>query len=63
MMRLNELQDVRVARMEVPCCSGILMSVLEARRQAGVETPVIDAVLSVQGSLLHERTVPVGSVA
>ncbi len=64
MMRLNELEEITVARMEVPCCSGILMSVLEARRQSSTQTPVIDAVLSLKGELLQERTVPVvGSVA
>jgi Pyruvate/2-oxoacid:ferredoxin oxidoreductase delta subunit len=62
MMRLHEPEDIMVARMEVPCCSGILMSVLEARRQAGAHTPVIDAVLSVQGELLQERTVPLGPI-
>ncbi len=62
-MRLNEPEEIAVARMEVPCCSGILMSVLEARRQAGTHTPVMDFVLSVQGELLQERTVPVDSTA
>jgi len=62
MMRLHEPEDIMVARMEVPCCSGILTSVLEARRQAGANTPVIDAVLSVKGALLQQRTVPVGSI-
>ncbi len=62
-MRLNEPEEITVARMEVPCCSGILMSVLEARQRAGTHTPVCDAVLSVEGELLEERTVPVVSTA
>lgn len=62
-MRLNEPEEIRVARMEVPCCSGILMSVLEARRQAGAHTPVTDTVFSVKGDLLYERTVPLESIA
>ncbi len=58
-LRLNELQEVVVARMEVPCCTGILQAVLEARRRAGVEVAVREVVVGVQGQILLENEHPV----
>ncbi len=55
----NDLSEVLVARMEVPCCSGILAAVLEARRRSGVATPVRDVVVGVQGEIRLDREVPV----
>ena len=57
-IRLNELREIVVARMEVPCCSGMLMAVLEGRRRAGVPVAVVDAVIGTRGALLSEREVP-----
>jgi NAD-dependent dihydropyrimidine dehydrogenase PreA subunit len=46
------LREVVVARMEVPCCAGILHAVIEARRRAAVSVPVHDVVIGVRGQLL-----------
>ncbi len=54
---LNDLHEVVVARMEVPCCGGILAAVLEARRRAESSVRVRDVVISVRGELLATREV------
>ncbi len=48
--------DITVAHMEVPCCSGILHAVLEARRLAGSAVPVHDVVIGTDGEVLSRRT-------
>ncbi len=58
MFRVNELEEVTVARMEVPCCSGILQMVLEGRRRSGARTPVFDLVISTRGERLTRQEVP-----
>ncbi len=56
-LRSNDLRDVTVARMEVPCCSGLLMMVLEARRLSGKDTLIKDIVIGTQGEVLAENHV------
>lgn len=58
MIRLNELQEITVAHMQVPCCSGLLMLALEARRASGQNVPVTEIVIGVQGEVLARREVP-----
>jgi len=62
-IRINELQEVCVARMEVPCCTGILQAVIEARRRAGVDVKVIEVVIGTRGDIIAEREHPVESAA
>ncbi len=62
MIRENDLKDITVARMEVPCCAGILNAVLEARRLADSDVPVEDVVIGVQGRLVTKRPMPVAPV-
>lgn len=57
-IQYNELEEIVVARMEVPCCTGITMAVCEARRRANVPLVVIEVVLSTSGELLLEREIP-----
>lgn len=61
MFRVNDLAEVSVARMEVPCCSGILHMVLEGRRRSGANTPVFDIVISTRGERLAQREVPLNN--
>lgn len=58
MIRINDLQDITVAHMQVPCCSGLLMMALEARRASGKSVPLTDMVIGVQGEVLARREVP-----
>jgi len=57
-VRRNGLQDIVVARMEVPCCTGILTAVLEARRRAGLDVPVRALVVGIRGQVLAQEEHP-----
>lgn len=59
-LRENDLREITVAHMEVPCCSGLLMMVLEARRLSGKDAPIKDIVIGTQGDVLVERDVSAG---
>ncbi len=52
MIRENDLKDITVAHMEVPCCTGILHAVIEARRRAGSNVPINDLMVSTRGELI-----------
>lgn len=58
MIRHNDLAEITVARMEVPCCGGILQMVLQARRLAESDVPVNDVLISTRGEVLARREVP-----
>ncbi len=55
MLRANALREIVVARMEVPCCAGIVYAVQEARRRAGVNVQVTEAIIGTRGQILAER--------
>jgi len=56
MIQVNQPRDITVAHMEVPCCNGILMAVLEARALSESDVPVHDVVISVDGRVLRRRS-------
>jgi Fe-S-cluster-containing hydrogenase component 2 len=58
MIRASGLREIVVARMEVPCCAGIVAAVVEARRRAGTNTPITEIVVSTRGEVLAERNLP-----
>lgn len=47
-------RSLTVVRMEVPCCSGLTRMVHEAVRRAGIEVPVREIVVGIQGEILQE---------
>ena len=55
MIRHNDLKEITVARMEVPCCGGILRAVLEARRRADSDIPINDVVIGTQGDVITRK--------
>ena len=57
MIRHNDLTELTVAHMEVPCCTGILRMVLEARRLAESDLPVDDVSISIHGQLIERRQI------
>jgi NAD-dependent dihydropyrimidine dehydrogenase PreA subunit len=59
MIRCNDLAEITVAHMEVPCCTGILRMVLEARELAGSDIPVDDLTIGIRGELMA-RPHPIG---
>jgi hypothetical protein len=58
-MQYNDLEEIVVTRMEVPCCIGIVQAVLEARRRANVPVVIVEAVIATDGKLLSEREIPI----
>lgn len=56
----NELAEIVVAHMEVPCCNGLLTAVFEARRRAGRAVPIVDTVIGIRGDVLSRQEVPAG---
>lgn len=63
MIRANALRDIVVARMEVPCCTGIVYAVDEARRRANVDIQITEVVVGTRGEVVAERIVPVETAA
>ena len=57
MIRHNDLAGITVARMEVPCCEGILQMVLQARQLAGADVPVSDVLISIRGEVVARREI------
>jgi NAD-dependent dihydropyrimidine dehydrogenase PreA subunit len=62
MIRRNDLAEITVAHMEVPCCTGILRAVLEARETAASHLPVYDLSIGIHGQIMARRRVLAGSM-
>ncbi|UCF33034.1 MAG: 4Fe-4S binding protein [Phycisphaerales bacterium] len=60
MIGRNDLAKITVARMEVPCCAGILRMVLAARELAQSDVPVHEVLISIRGEVLARRPIPSG---
>jgi hypothetical protein len=58
-IRANNLTELEVVHMEVPCCTGLLRTAAEARRRSGCDVPLIDTVVGIEGRILSRRRVPV----
>jgi len=58
-IRDNNLAEITVARMEVPCCAGILHAVFEARRRAASDVPVNEVVISTRGQVIARRRITI----
>lgn len=52
---LQQANSVSVVIMEVPCCSGLLKLVQEARAASGTETPLNALVLGIDGGFVAQR--------
>ncbi|MDR2905687.1 MAG: 4Fe-4S binding protein [Helicobacteraceae bacterium] len=48
----NEIKNVTIARMEVPCCGGIVEAALEAARRSGKDIPCRAVTISLNGEVL-----------
>lgn len=58
MIRHNDLAELTVVHMEVPCCTGILRAVLAARQAAGSSLSVNDVTIGTRGQVLARRQIP-----
>ena len=52
-LKVNDIQSVTVARMEVPCCGGLVHAVETALRNSGKRIPYQAVVFSVEGAILE----------
>lgn len=52
-LKNNDIQDVTVVRMEVPCCGGLEMAVKAAVENSGKSLPLTVKTLSLDGKILH----------
>ena len=54
-IRNNNLREISVVRMEVPCCSGIMQMVMEAHMRVKSQVPLNEIVVSTQGEIITRR--------
>jgi hypothetical protein len=54
---LDAAHSVMVAIMEVPCCSGLLKMVLDARELSAKKPPIQAVTVGIQGGIVAERSV------
>jgi NAD-dependent dihydropyrimidine dehydrogenase PreA subunit len=54
----NPIPKIKVAIMEVPCCSGLVQIAKEAMKRAGVNIPIEIIRLSIRGKELETRSFP-----
>jgi Pyruvate/2-oxoacid:ferredoxin oxidoreductase delta subunit len=52
----NAVKSVTVARMEVPCCAGLLRMARAAYEASGSTAPFADVVVGIEGGILSETT-------
>lgn len=55
MIRTNHLAEITVARMEVPCCGGLMMLASQARQLSGIDVPIQEIVVSTRGQIVARR--------
>ena len=61
LIRSNDPAEITVAHMEVPCCTGLLMLAVEARRLSGRSVPITDVVVGTRGEIIARREIPLGA--
>jgi ferredoxin len=58
MIAHNQLREITVVHMEVPCCTGILHAIVQARELAGADLAIEDVVIGINGLIVARRTIP-----
>ena len=51
----SRVSSLTVVMMEVPCCGGLLQMAKAAKAAAGINIPVKQAILSLQGEVIEEE--------
>lgn len=54
-LQRNDIRDITLLRMEVPCCGGLEFSLRRALEESGKEVPVRIVVLDTGGEVLEDR--------
>ncbi len=53
-LRVSDVRDITLARMEVPCCGGLEHALKQAIRKSGKDVPFAVITLSVRGEILSQ---------
>jgi Pyruvate/2-oxoacid:ferredoxin oxidoreductase delta subunit len=56
-LKENDIKEITIVNMEVPCCFGLVKVVRQALEAAGVKVPVTICTLGTQGQLLQQQKV------
>jgi Pyruvate/2-oxoacid:ferredoxin oxidoreductase delta subunit len=56
-LKENDIKEITIVNMEVPCCFGLVKVVRQALTAAGVQVPVTICTLGTQGQLLQQQKV------
>jgi NAD-dependent dihydropyrimidine dehydrogenase PreA subunit len=56
LFRVSAIRSVTVMRMEVPCCSGIVMAARQALMAAGSDIPFTEITVGIKGDVLERKT-------
>jgi hypothetical protein len=54
--RINEIKEITVLVMEVPCCSGLPVIVHKGMDIAGKAIPIRKIVINIKGEMIHQET-------
>jgi NAD-dependent dihydropyrimidine dehydrogenase PreA subunit len=57
-LRQGAIEEILLARMQVPCCQGLVLAALAARDRAGVDVAIREVVISVDGRMLDDHLLP-----
>ena len=58
MFKGNDIKSITVARMEVPCCGGLIYLAKEALKASGKDIPLNEVVIGIKGEILSEGKSP-----
>lgn len=58
MFKGNDIKSITVARMEVPCCGGLIYMAKEALKASGKDIPLNEVVIGIKGEILSEGKSP-----
>lgn len=58
MFKGNDIKSITVARMEVPCCGGLIYLAKEAIKASGKDIPLNEVVIGIKGDILSEGKSP-----
>ncbi len=58
MFKGNDIKSITVARMEVPCCGGLIHLAKEALKASGKDIPLNEVVIGIKGEILSEGKSP-----
>ncbi len=62
LFQIAEPRSVSVVRMDVPCCAGLARLVIRAAMDVGLEAPIRELLVSIQGNQVEERELTIAKL-